>query len=294
MMERDVGLGMILDSDQSGRVFVEQLLPNSIAQQSGRVLAGDEIVEIQGVQVRGKHAREVKSHIQTVTSQQQIISMRLNRAGQIIDLKLPRSTAGPSMSRDSALFQSGRNATASPHRFRGQESSGSDLDFIDAKVQLIMRNASDDETRQLEENLMQSRRRHAARLQEELARNRSDSADRLQLEVKVLRAEHAGLLEQKLAEIRQEHWRKVEEELDSLRTQSASRLEEVYLRSQNSSASPPSHTRSYTSRKQAYTFFDRGHPQMLFLNLDFPNEITPHVCRFIFTSYCIHTCYLFI
>ena len=229
-MERDVGMGMILDSDQSGRVFVEQLLPNSIAHQSGRVLAGDEIVEIQGVQVRGKHAREVKSHIQTVTSQQQIISMRLNREGHIIDLKLPRSTAGASMSRDSALF--GRNSTASPHRFRGQESSGSDLDFIDAKVQLIMRNASDDETKQLEENLMQSRRRHAARLQEELARNRSDSADRLQLEVKVLRAEHAGLLEQKLAEIRQEHWRKVEEELDSLRTQSASRLEEVYSKLQ--------------------------------------------------------------
>ena len=34
------------------RVFVEQLLPNSIAHQSGRVLAGDEIVEIQGGRVR--------------------------------------------------------------------------------------------------------------------------------------------------------------------------------------------------------------------------------------------------
>ena len=68
---------------------------------------------------------------------------------------------------------------------------------VRAQVQHNIRNASDDDTRQLEETLAQSRRRHASRLQEELTRNRTDSADRLQLEIKVLRAEHAGLLEQK-------------------------------------------------------------------------------------------------
>jgi len=119
-----------------------------------------------------------------------------------------------------------RDASASPSRSRGG-GHGGELSGIDAQVQRIIRNVSDDETRQLEETLAQSRRRHAARLQEELARNRTDSADRLQLEIKVLRAEHAGLLEQKLAEIRQHHYQKVEEELDALRAQSAARLEQV-------------------------------------------------------------------
>ena len=35
--ERDVGLGLILDADQAGRVFIEQLLPSSIAHKSGQV-----------------------------------------------------------------------------------------------------------------------------------------------------------------------------------------------------------------------------------------------------------------
>jgi hypothetical protein len=102
---------------------------------------------------------------------------------------------------------------------------------VRALVQHIIRNSSDDDTRQLEETLAQSRRTHASRLQEELTRNRTDSADRLQLEIKVLRDEHVGLLEQKLAEIRLQHYQKVEEELESLRSQSAARLEQVlYVR----------------------------------------------------------------
>ena len=35
---RDVGLGMQLDSDETGGVFIEQLVPGSIAEKSGQVL----------------------------------------------------------------------------------------------------------------------------------------------------------------------------------------------------------------------------------------------------------------
>jgi len=185
-----------------------------------QVLPGDEIVAIDGVEMRGKHAREVKSHI--ASNHSSTIGLRLDRGGRILDIRMPRSTTATSL-------PSSHDASASPSRSRGMSGGTSDLAGIDQQVQRILRTSSDDETRQLEENLAQSRRRHAARLQEELARNRSDSSDRLQLEIKVLRAEHAGSLEQKLAEIRQQHYQKIEEELEALRSQCAARLDQVSL-----------------------------------------------------------------
>lgn len=141
--ERDVGLGLLLDSDQNGRVFIEQLLPSSIAHKSGQVLPGDEIIEIDGVQMRNKHSREVRSQISA--NETAALSMRLNRGGRIVDIKLPRSATGMSMS-----LPPSRDASASPRRNRSGTggASGGDLAGIDAQVQRIMRNASDDEARQ--------------------------------------------------------------------------------------------------------------------------------------------------
>ena len=144
MTERDVGLGLLLDSDQTGRVFIEQLLPSSIAHKSGQVLPGDEIIEIDGVPMRNKHAREVKGQISS--NQSSSLSMRLNRGGRIVDIKLPRNATGMSMS-----LPPSRDASASPSRSRkggGGGNGGGDLAGIDAQVQRIMRNASDDEARQ--------------------------------------------------------------------------------------------------------------------------------------------------
>ena len=202
-------------------IFMCGCLPASYSPESAmQVLPGDEIVAIDGMEMRGKHAREVKSHI--ASNHSSTIGLRLNRGGRILDIRMPRSTTSTSS-------PSSRDASASPSRSRGMSGGTSDLAGIDQQVQRILRTSSDDETRQLEENLAQSRRRHAARLQEELARNRSDSSDRLQLEIKVLRAEHAGSLEQKLAEIRQQHYQKIEEELEALRSQCAARLDQVSL-----------------------------------------------------------------
>ena len=41
MFERDVGMGLILDSDEVGGVFVEQLMPSSISNNSGQVCVRD-------------------------------------------------------------------------------------------------------------------------------------------------------------------------------------------------------------------------------------------------------------
>ena len=82
--------GMVLEKDQSGRVFIVEIIPNSIAQQSGSILVGDEVVEIQGLLCRSKQTNEIMSHIQTVrTTQDQRLSIKLNREGHIIDVQLP-------------------------------------------------------------------------------------------------------------------------------------------------------------------------------------------------------------
>ena len=86
-------LGMVLDKDQSGRVFIVHIIPNSIAQQSGQVLVGDEIVEIQGLLCRSKQTNEIMSHVQTVrTTQDQRLSIQLNREGHIISVQLQEHT----------------------------------------------------------------------------------------------------------------------------------------------------------------------------------------------------------
>ena len=223
----------------------------------GQVLPGDELIDIEGVAIRGKHAREIKNVI-FADPHATVLNVRLNRGGRVLDIKLPRFAA------DASLPQSQRGS-ASPSMPRGMRN---DVAGLDAHVQHILNTASHNETKELEEQLLYSRRRHAARLQalslrlfvlcdpccaaarctcarspyapcaraqEELARNRSDGADRLQMEIKVLRAEHAGMLEQKLAQIRQVHYEKVEQELDALRTQSAARLEERIQESRNAS-----------------------------------------------------------
>jgi len=89
-MQEQAIFGMVLEKDQSGRVFIVQIIPNSIAQQSGSILVGDEVVEIQGLLCRSKQTNEIMSHIQTVrTTQDQRLSIRLNREQHIIDVQLP-------------------------------------------------------------------------------------------------------------------------------------------------------------------------------------------------------------
>ena len=171
--ERDVGLGLLLDADTAGRVYIEQVLQSSIADVSGQVLKGDEILEVNGVVMRGKHARDVQAVIASNSSS--AVTMRLNRGGRVLDVsagthhpacpvpysfssvtlaafnavhdmrahpyalqvKLPRSASGMSMS-----LPASRDASASPSRSRGGGGGGGgghDLSGIDAQVQRCTR-----------------------------------------------------------------------------------------------------------------------------------------------------------
>ena len=89
-MQQQGIFGMVLDKDQSGRVFIVQIIPTSIAQQSGLLHLGDEVVEIQGLLCRSQQTNEIMSHVQTLrTTQDQRLSIQLNREGHIIDVQLP-------------------------------------------------------------------------------------------------------------------------------------------------------------------------------------------------------------
>ena len=116
----DVGLGLLLDADARGRVIVEDTVPGSVAHESGQVLRGDEVVEIEGIAARGKHAQEIKALLlgQPTDQGAATFSIRLNRGGRMYDVKLPRgSSISPSRMRR-------ESAGVNPHVHRAMPSGG--------------------------------------------------------------------------------------------------------------------------------------------------------------------------